>query len=300
MGRFVRRFRHQYVLALCVTAFLTVLNAGAETTGARTLIVAADVDYAPFSFLQDGRPTGFDVAFFDLVAAELGVEVEYRLGVWSDIHRRARLGEFDVVLGVLYTEERREYLTFTEPYNVFRFALAVHQDSPIRGLADVRGRRMAFLSGDAVPQLLLENQNIVVEGTGFPTLSQALQSVSRGEADFVIAPREFLDAFDCPECAGTLRVIADQLLVATYRMGIGTGRTDLVPAVNAAIEHVVSTDAYSDLERRWLPMGRGVADHSSVAPVSGLIIVNIVLLVLIVVGLALFAWFRRAAHIRLR
>lgn len=233
--------------AICVVLLISATDRG----DADPLVVGADIDYAPFSYMQDGVPKGFDIDFFDLLASTIGIDVRYELAAWAEIHDRIRSGEIDAVLGLLYTPEREEYLKFTKPYNSFDLAVVVGKHVDVSGIGDLSGRTMAVLENDALPQLLLRKRGIEPKTTEFPTLSEAVSSVARGAHEFCVVPAPYLEELAWNGYEDELQVLSDGRLVATYRIGVAAERRVSVETINDAVDRVVGSEAYHRLERKW-------------------------------------------------
>ncbi len=217
----------------------------------RTLVVGADVDYAPFTYLSGGKPVGFDIDLFDLVAQEMDVVAEYRLEPWAEIHRLAKEQAIDVILSVVYTTERDTYLDFTVPYNSFQFAVAVRKGSSIDALEDLRRKSIAYLKEDAVAPLLMASNEIQPEYVPFDTLAEAFQSVAQGETHAVIAPQAWIRSNPEESTNNNLRIVKEDLLVSTYRMAVPESDPGLLDELDRAITKIKAGPEYRTLEKKW-------------------------------------------------
>lgn len=281
------RATYPYLMGFALATLITAVCA------AEPLIVGADVDYAPFSFLEDGRPTGFDIEMFNLIAQEMGLDVSYQLGPWNEILKSARAGTIDTVLGVVYTAERDQFLDFTEPYNMFQFALLVHPESDIGSVDDLDERKLAYLQSDAVAKVLIENADVRPVLVGFETLTEAVRSVARGENEAVITPMEWLRAAERESVADAVRVVNDQVLVSTYRIAVAEHKSGLEHDINQALQTVLKTDAFSQLEDKWFAGRTTVAQSSQQNNNRTSWLVAFGGLVLIAAGTLLFWWLSR-------
>ena len=101
---------------------------------------------------------GLDV---DLAREALMRGGPYRLRVeqvpWRRVLAMLKAGQADFSPGVLQTEERREYLAFSEPFGgTVRHSVYTRRGSGlrIRQLADLKGKRLALMAGAAFPEAL--------------------------------------------------------------------------------------------------------------------------------------------------
>ena len=84
-----------------------------------------ETDWPPFNFFEDGTSKGFSIDYMNLLASMIGVDVEYVTGpTWSEFLSLMKNGELDVMLNIVKTPEREEYLLYTKtlcPQSQFDF-----------------------------------------------------------------------------------------------------------------------------------------------------------------------------------
>ncbi len=121
---------------------------------------------APFVEADPSQPdtvVGFDVEVAGLLARGLGREPQFVQITFSSIDQSIARGDADVGLsGVEDTMTRRAALALTIPYYEFREVLSVRTSdtSRFRTLADLRGHRVATLSGTIAYNLLLRAEGV--------------------------------------------------------------------------------------------------------------------------------------------
>ena len=70
----------------------------------RRIVIGGDHNYPPFEYLdENGRPAGYNVDLTRAIARALDLDVEIRLGPWSEIRKQLASGEIDAVQGMLYS-----------------------------------------------------------------------------------------------------------------------------------------------------------------------------------------------------
>jgi polar amino acid transport system substrate-binding protein len=116
---------------------------------------------APFVEADPANPskvTGFDVEIAELIAARLGREPRFLQVAFQSLDQSARRGDFDIGLsGIEDIPARRQSLASSIPYYEFREVMTVREAdrTRYRSLADLRGRKVATLSGTMAYDLLL-------------------------------------------------------------------------------------------------------------------------------------------------
>ena len=84
-----------------------------------TIRVHNEMDWPPYNFNVDGEPTGFSIDYMRLLAEQAGLEIEFVSGPsWNDFLNMMRSGDLDVMLNIVDTPGRREFLLFTGPYAI--------------------------------------------------------------------------------------------------------------------------------------------------------------------------------------
>lgn len=73
-----------------------------------TLVVAIDPSTPPLEFEQDGAPAGLDIDLLDTVAAQFGVDVEYRSVPFDRIVPGVAEGRYDVGMSITVTAAREQ------------------------------------------------------------------------------------------------------------------------------------------------------------------------------------------------
>ena len=149
--------------------------------------IASDPGYPPFDFIDEqGRPSG--IARDTIVALEerLGFEFErVSLKDWDAIISAARDGRVDVLSAARETEERREFLSFTEPYLEVPNAVITRTDfSGELDLSTAADLRLAVVEGYPAFEEVEENPGIVQ--IPVPDPSTGLEAVAFSKVDAII------------------------------------------------------------------------------------------------------------------
>ena len=153
-----------------------------------TIRLGIDPFYPPFEFLDDnGNYAGIAADYVRIIEARLGVNLEVApFGTWNDVLDAFRAGAVDLLPAVNSTPERRESMEFTEVYLDFPPVIMMRDDHPlITGLSDLKGRKIALVSGYATTEEVISS---------FPTVQrklvntplEALLAVASGEADAAV------------------------------------------------------------------------------------------------------------------
>ena len=180
-----------------------------EASGEKGVLrVGMECAYAPFNWTQDADTTpdgskavpifgsdfyayGYDVAVAQMLADELGMELEVHKVEWSSIGISMDAGDYDcIIAGMGRTAERELSYSFTEPYYYRDNCIVVKKDGPyaeVKGLSDLAntGCKVTTQLGTGwIP--LLDQIEGAETGSNFETTSECFMAVSNGVADVCI------------------------------------------------------------------------------------------------------------------
>lgn len=216
------------------------------------LVMAGDASYRPFHFLDPtGAAAGFDVELLAAIAAELGANVEYRLGDWGEALIALTAGDVDVV-PMFVSEARKRRFAFSQPFLtrhhlVFGRAGGAFVDD----LEELAGRRVAVQHAGLAHEALsaLRRRPVLIP---VHVESDTVAAVARGEADYAVAPLTI--GYEAILGQGLDQVVAlsPPVLSLDYAYAVRPDRADLVPAIDAALARVRATGVHDRLYLAWL------------------------------------------------
>ena len=153
--------------------------------------------WAPFNFYEKGSATGFSIDYMNLLAKKVGLQVEYISGPsWSEFISMIKGRELDVMLNIVKTAEREEFIRFTEkPYIETPRAIVVRKEvTNVHNLKNLYGKTVAVEKGFFYEKYLKKNHPEIHILTVKDT-AETLRAVTNGDADAtlgVIAVEQFL------------------------------------------------------------------------------------------------------------
>lgn len=115
---------------------------------------------APYVFPDPENPSkliGFEVDLANAIARQLGVRAVESQNAWDSLIPALERGDFDFAMnGIEITQERKKRVLFSAPYYVYTEQLVVRRDNTdIKGIADLRGRKVGTLSGTVAQDILM-------------------------------------------------------------------------------------------------------------------------------------------------
>lgn len=163
------------------------------------IVVGSECDYAPFNWTtseknksayaqpiqeQNGYCDGFDIRIAGMVAEDLGLEIKVKKIVWDGLIPALNSGTIDIIIaGMNPTEERKESISFTDPYFISEpiMAVIVKKDSEFAkaaSLADLDGGKFTAQIGTSQIKLLEQIPNLSKTNPlpDYPSLMKATTS----------------------------------------------------------------------------------------------------------------------------
>ncbi|MCV3740116.1 transporter substrate-binding domain-containing protein [Lentilactobacillus hilgardii] len=157
IGKGIKRF----ALALGVVATGVLLTAcgsnnssskggyTSELKQSKQLTIGLEGTYAPYSYRQGGKLTGFEVDLGKAVAKKMNLKANFVPTKWDSLIAGLGSSKYDVVLNnIAETPERKKSYIFSTPYIYSRYALITKAgDKSIQKLSDVKGKKLAEGTG---------------------------------------------------------------------------------------------------------------------------------------------------------
>jgi PAS domain S-box-containing protein len=148
----------------------------------RVIKVHNEYDWPPFNFSKNGVPTGLSVDYMDLLANRIGIEIQYISGEWGELLQQAFEKKLDVMLNIVKTPERQEYLLYTENYLKNPNVIVSKNGSNISGIESLFGKKVSFTSGFFYEELLKRKYPNIIRVPVKDTLA-SLKAVQLEQAD---------------------------------------------------------------------------------------------------------------------
>ena len=117
-------------ILLAVTATLAF---GTQAVAADKLRIGTEGAYPPFNLIDaSGKVVGFDVDIANALCAKMKVECEVVTSDWDGIIPALKASKFDfIVASMSITEERKQAVDFTDPYQKSAMTFVVPKDSTL-------------------------------------------------------------------------------------------------------------------------------------------------------------------------
>ena len=222
---------------------------------AEKLIVATNPEWPPMEFLDDNKNIiGYDVDMFKAVAAEAGMEAEFKMTAWDGIFAGIAAGNYDVIASaVTITPERQRAFAFTVPYYDVQQIVVLRKGDSASGFADLKGKVLGGQIG-TTGIFVAQKSGVDITIREYDNVGLAMQDLLNSRIDAVVC--------DSPVAlyyANQKEGFSDQLTVAfrteateSFGFVVSKDRKDLVERLNKGIEAVRAKGIEAKLIHKWL------------------------------------------------
>ena len=203
--------------------------------------------YPPFNFINDNNELeGFEIDLGNAMCERAGLTCEWVINDWDTIIPNLVSGNYDIIMaGMSITEPRRQVIAFTQNYQPADasayMTLDGNDESVINGVIAAQSNTMqaGYLAGtDAT----------LVE---FPTPDETIAAVRSGEADAVLADKDFLSQF-VNESNGELIFVGEDVPIGEgLGIGLRQSDTELHATFDAAIAEMKADGSLNELLIKW-------------------------------------------------
>jgi len=267
--------------------------AALELPAQRRIVVGGDHRYPPFEYLDEkGNAAGFNVELTRMIAREMGLDVEIRLGPWENVLHDLERGEIDAIQGIFYSVERDRKFDFTQAHSVNHYAAVVRRaenDIPV-SLDDLKGKRIVVQKGDAILDYLvehgLESQLSTVESQ-----EDMLRELAEGKHDCALGPR--ISALHIIKERGwtNLQLGKNSFFSMDYCYAVPNGHAALLAQFSEGLQVLKDSGEYRRLHEKW--MGVYEQQTPSIAAILRKLAMVLVPLLLLLLGFFLWSWMLR-------
>lgn len=236
-----------------VIALVFLLAACGQAPVENKVVVAHDVNFPPFEFLENDVYAGFDLDLMSAVGDVAGLEIEYRPMDFNGIIPALQANQVNMSIAAMTIKpEREEVIDFSIAYFRTGLVLAVKPDSTsIVNPEDLKGYKIAVkigTSGDAYIRELPYADEIQIDT--YDSNNDAYMAVINGNADATINDDSTLKYYITSQ-PDTLKIVGELLTGDDYGIAVPSGETEMLDAVNDALLTLVEDGTYDALYEKW-------------------------------------------------
>ncbi len=260
--------RRQFIAGSVLFAAPTILSlvgcgsgeASAVTWDGKTFKHGFDKDFPPYSYIDDnGDTTGFDVELAQAVCELKGWEYVAVPVNWDAKDAELNSGSCDCIWsGFTKSPAREDSYCWSEPYSINTQMIMVKEDSDIKTLDDLAGKRVGVQTGTSAYDMLETPEAEggcaeLAETFGsvevFDTYTIAVTDLQAGAID-AVAIDVTTGNFQMSNQSG-LRYLDEELGDEVYAIGFRTNDTELCDQVNEALKELAADGTMEEIGKKY-------------------------------------------------
>lgn len=217
------------VLVLCLSLAACAKGPSlADVKKAGKLTVATSPDFPPFESLEDNKVVGIEVDILNLIAKELGVELEIVQMDFDSVLTAIQSAKYDCGMsGITANEDRKKNMLFTDPYYNAAQVIVVKADSTIKSKADLKDKTVSVQTGTTA-ETGCQDEGIAVQA--FAANADAKAALTTGKVDAWVVDN--LTAVQMVTESDGLTILEEKMTEEPYAFAFAFGSEDLVAEIN--------------------------------------------------------------------
>lgn len=234
-------------------ALLALCMAVSVSAQPRPLVVGSSATYPPFAYETPSKEiAGFDVDVIRAVAQKAGLTIRLVNTPFTGVFASLNNGDLDLIVsGVTINDRRRQSYDFTRPYFEARQLIAVRNDSTVKSLQDLAGKKIGVVTGstgDDVASRTFGKTSPNIRR--FDTTPLIIAELAAFGVDAAIGDNGVI-AYRVQE-RKDLKTVNDPAFPKEYfGIVVKQGNTALRDALNKGLAAIIADGSYAQIYRKW-------------------------------------------------
>ena len=242
-------------LALILVLCLSLAACGAkgatlaDVKKAGKMTVATSPDFPPFESLEGGKVVGIEVDIMNLIAKDLGVEIEFVQMDFDSVLTGIQSAKYDCAMsGITRDADREKNMLFTDPYYNAAQVIVVKADSTIKGKADLKDKVVSVQTGTTA-ESGCGDEGIQVQG--YTANADAKAALTTGKVDAWVVDN--LTAVQMVEEGDGLVILEEKMTEEPYAFAFAFGSEDLVAEINKSLAKLIADGTVASIVAKYIP-----------------------------------------------
>ncbi len=220
-----------------------------------TLKLGLDASFPPMGFEdENGEIVGFDIDLAKAVCDYYGIELECIPIDWDNKDAELQSGNIDCIWnGLSITDERLETYCMSRPYLANRQVVIVPENSTVKALSDLAGKKVALQSDSSASEALMANEELYSSLSEIVELRDnltAIMDLQSGNVDAVIMD-EVVARYVIEKSGEPVVILDESLAPEEYGIGFAKENTELCKAVEDALTALKEDGTLKKISEKW-------------------------------------------------
>ncbi|HIU83983.1 MAG TPA: basic amino acid ABC transporter substrate-binding protein [Candidatus Aphodousia gallistercoris] len=235
--------------AFAVSAFGMVCSAQAAD---KVYQVGSNMAFAPFEFVEDGKPAGFDMDLIVAIMKTQGAEVQLNNLPFDGLIPALQAGTIDIAMsGMTITEERKKRVSFSEPYydNGLVVLVRAADKDKFKSIDDIKGKTLCAQIGTtgAITAGKMSGKNVKLFNNG----PEAFMELNNKGCDAVVHDKPVVNYYVAKRGDKDVVVLPGQLNSEQTGIAVAKDNKELLKMVNDGLKAVKENGEYDRLYKKW-------------------------------------------------
>lgn len=237
------------LLTVSVLAAMALTGCGKKSAMEKdTLVMATNAEFPPYEYYEGDTIVGIDAEIAQAICDELGKELVIEDMAFDSIISAIQSGKADFgAAGMTVDEDRLKNVAFTDPYAKASQVVIVKEDSDIKTVADVEGKKIGVQLGTTGDMYAGDvSDDVERYNKGF----EAVQSLLTGKIDCVIIDQEPAKVF-VSENEG-LVILEEHFTDEDYAIALPKEDEELEKAFNEALAKLKESGKLDEIVAKYI------------------------------------------------
>lgn len=223
----------------------------------RTYIVGMDDTFAPMGFRdENGELVGFDLDLATDAAERMGIDVDFQAIDWSMKETELDAGNIDFIWnGYSVTPAREEKVALSEPYLENSQIIVVLADSDIDSKEDLYDKQITVQGESSALDAMKKDtefyEKLENEPIEYATTVECFKDVEAGRCDAIVVDEVNARYYMKQNGEENYKVLDEDFGDEVFAVGMRKDETDLVDALNNALEEQREDGTYDEIYNKW-------------------------------------------------
>jgi len=217
-----------------------------------TVTMCVDPDWLPYESLDaDGNHIGLVAEYMAILQSKMDISIQVvKTKNWQESQQYYRENKCDIVSALNATEERAQYLAFTEPYLSSPAVLVLNENNQSDALlSDLGGKTLSMVPG-YVYESKLRQDYPDIKIAYVANMETALQQVSSDKVTATLAPLFLTFALTQKMSLDNLKIMGQTAYKDELRIGIQKDNLPLAILFDKAVSSLTSED-HRNARQAW-------------------------------------------------
>ena len=222
------------------------------------IVIGYDNTYFPMGFLdENGEIVGFDIDLAKETFKRLGMEVKFQSIDWSMKEIELKSGNIDAIWnGYSLTEERKEKVSYTDPYMKNDQIIVTLKDSAIKTKDDLKGKRVGTQLGSSGMEALEKDKEIINSINGkqpilFDTFDKVFRDLEAGRIDALVGDETLIKYYINQKGKERYKILEENFGTEDYVVAFRKDDTSLRDKVNNTINKIKEDKSFDKIYNKW-------------------------------------------------